>query len=135
MLYWQQLQSVKILPSGSKFLKSYLRNSKKSQKMKISKWNTIFDCAHMAHHFILLWLNPFDLRLDMGMVVWALCVMVAGLLVRRGCAKNVSFHTENGVVWLCHLVVNLYIHNVICIYFYIWVFCCIIRFWSIEWLK
>ena len=41
---------------------------------------------YMAHHFILLRLNPFGLGVDREgeMVTWPLCVIVAGLLVRRG---------------------------------------------------
>ena len=42
--------------------------------------------AYMAHHFILLWLNAFGLRVDMeGWWFEHSLVMVAGLLVSRGC--------------------------------------------------
>ena len=42
--------------------------------------------VYMAHHFILLWLNPFDLRVDRE--EWWFehsRVILAGLLVSRGC--------------------------------------------------
>ena len=40
----------------------------------------------MAHHFILLRLNPFDLRVDRERCWFEhSCVIVAGLLVSRGC--------------------------------------------------
>ena len=48
-------------------------------------------------------------------VVWALCVIVVGLLVSRGCWKR--FTTQNisapriGVVWLWHFLVNLHIYD------------------------
>ena len=42
--------------------------------------------VYMAHHFILLWLNPFGLRADReGRWFEHSCVIVAGLLVSRGC--------------------------------------------------
>ena len=41
---------------------------------------------YMADHFILLRLNPFDLRVDReGWWFEYSCVIVAGLLVSRGC--------------------------------------------------
>ena len=42
--------------------------------------------VYMDHHFILLWLNPFDLRVDReGWWFGHSCVIVVGLLVSRGC--------------------------------------------------
>ena len=42
--------------------------------------------VYMAHHFIMLRLNPFNLRADReGSWFEHSCVMVAGLLVSRGC--------------------------------------------------
>ena len=45
--------------------------------------------VYMAHHFILEWLNPFDLKVD-GEGWWFehSCVIVVGVLVRRGCEKH-----------------------------------------------
>ena len=41
---------------------------------------------YMAHHFILLRLNPFDLRVDReGWWFEHYCVIVVDLLVSRGC--------------------------------------------------
>ena len=43
----------------------------------------------ISYHFILLWLNPFDLRVDRkGLWLGPSCVIVPGLLVRRGCLKR-----------------------------------------------
>ena len=41
--------------------------------------------VYMAHHFILLRLNPFSLRVDREGWWFEHCVIVAGLLVSRGC--------------------------------------------------
>ena len=41
--------------------------------------------VYMAHHFILLRLNAFDLRVDREGWWFELCVIVAGLLVSRRC--------------------------------------------------
>ena len=68
---------------------------------------------YMAHHFILLWLNTFDLRVvgrDGGLST--LCHSC-----RFACQQRVLnmfpgpgyFHSEDGVVWLWHPLVNLYI--------------------------
>ena len=43
----------------------------------------------MAHRFILLRLNPFDLSVDReGWWFESSCVIVAGMLVSRGCEKR-----------------------------------------------
>ena len=44
---------------------------------------------YMAHHLILLRLNPFDLRVDRdGWWFEQFSVIVAGLLVSKGCYKR-----------------------------------------------
>ena len=44
---------------------------------------------YMAHHFILLQLNPFELRVDReGLWFEHSCVIVAGFLISRGCQKR-----------------------------------------------
>ena len=43
----------------------------------------IFVC--MTHHFIFLWLNPFELSVDRKGWWFELSVSVVGLLVSRGC--------------------------------------------------
>ena len=51
----------------------------------------------MSHHFILVWLNPFDLSIDReGWWFELSCVIVVGLLVSRGSEKRflaVAFST------------------------------------------
>ena len=48
-------------------------------------WHSLVN-LYMAHHFIMLRLNPFDLRVDReGWWFEHSCVIVAGLLVSRGC--------------------------------------------------
>ena len=43
-------------------------------------------CVYMAQHFILLRLNPFELKVDReGWWFEHSCIIVAGLLVNRGC--------------------------------------------------
>ena len=45
--------------------------------------------VYMAHHFILLLLDPFDLAVDRkGWWFEHPSVIVAGLLVNRGCSKR-----------------------------------------------
>ena len=40
--------------------------------------------VYTAHHFILLWINAFDLRVDREGWWFEHCVTVVGLLVSRG---------------------------------------------------
>ena len=67
----------------------------------------------MAHHFILLRLNPFGLRVDRegGRFEHSLSKLQVCLSPKG--AKKVSlswlFHSWGGVVWLWHALVNLYI--------------------------
>ena len=68
--------------------------------------------VYLHHHFILLQLNPFDLRVDQeGWFFSPVCVIF------MGCQQRVLktfpcpgyLHANDGLVWLWHLLVNLYI--------------------------
>ena len=66
---------------------------------------------YVTHHFILLGLNSSALWWLGGMIAWALFVIVVGLLVSRGCVKNVSWSWLSllqgwGGLW--HFMENLY---------------------------
>ena len=89
-------------------------------------WHLLVDlCIYMAHHFILLWLNSCNLSVDRGgMMIWALCHSC-----RFACQKRVLktfpghgyLRSEDGVAWLCHLLVNLYMYMYLYIYIYIYI--------------
>ena len=68
----------------------------------------------MAHHFILLRLNPFGLRVDReGWCLSTLCHS-CGFACQQRVIKTFPgpgcLHSEDGVVWLWHSLVNLYIY-------------------------
>lgn len=51
-------------------------------------WLSMIMTLVMTHHFMLLWLNPSALWRLTGMVVWALCAIVAGFPGSRRCKKR-----------------------------------------------
>ena len=72
---------------------------------------------HMAHHFILLQLNPFDLRVHKeGWWFSTLCYS-CGFACQQGLVKTFPgpgyLHSRDGVVWLWHSLVKLYIWLII----------------------
>ena len=70
----------------------------------------------MAHHFILLRLNPFDLSLgligrDGGLsTLCHSCGFTCQQRVLKTFPSPGCLHSEDGVVRLCHLLVNFYIY-------------------------
>ena len=67
----------------------------------------------MAHHFILLWLNTFDLRVvgrDGGLsTLCHSCRFACQQRVLKTFPGPGYLHSKDGVVWLWHSLVNLYI--------------------------
>ena len=59
-----------------------------TRRQRIFNWGKIVKLftgkvIYIAHYFIMLQLNPFDLNVDRrGMMAWALCVIVAGLIIK-----------------------------------------------------
>ena len=70
-------------------------------------------CLCMPHHFILLRLNPFDLRVDREGWWFEDFVSQLWVYLSVGGAKNLSWPWLSPLVWLWHLLVNLYIWLII----------------------
>ena len=65
----------------------------------------------MAHHFILLWLTPSALWRLGGVMVWTLCFIACQQGVLKTFPGPGILHSEDGVVWLWHFLVNLHIYG------------------------
>ena len=85
-----------------------------TRRQRIFNWGKIVKLfigkvIYIAHYFIMLQLNPFDHNVDRrGTMAWALCVIVAGLIIKTF-PDHGYFRSKDGVVWLWYLLVKLYI--------------------------